>query len=311
VASADVQKISNGWVGYATPKFTAMSESLQLAFTLSDRPHQEEPPMIIASPDSTAADGTSDSGPIVQATDVVVSFSGQLAVDHINLSVARGEVVAIIGPSGSGKSTFLRCINHLQTPTQGRIEVAGVAVSDDRNHHPKAAELARLRRKVGMVFQSFNLFPHLTAMENICLAQTHALGRDKKAARKRAEELLGRVGLAEKAHLRPSQLSGGQQQRVAIARALAMDPEVMLFDEPTSALDPELGAEVLKVMRDLADEGMTMMVVTHEMHFAEDVADRVVFISDGRVIEEGAPKDVLRNPQHERTQRFLKAVLDR
>lgn len=250
-------------------------------------------------------------GPIVSAKDVVVSFSGQVVVDGISLDVNRGEVVAIIGPSGSGKSTFLRCINHLQTPDSGRIEVAGVAISGDRDHRPKAAELARLRRKVGMVFQSFNLFPHLNVMENLCLAQTHALGRDKQTARARGEELLAQVGLADKAHLRPNQLSGGQQQRVAIARALAMDPEVMLFDEPTSALDPELGAEVLRVMRDLADEGMTMIIVTHEMHFAEDVADRVVFISDGRVVEQGAPKDVLRNPQQERTQRFLKAVLDR
>lgn len=266
--------------------------------------------MTAASPESIDA-GESWDETIVRATEVVVSFSGHLAVDHISLHVNRGEVVAIIGPSGSGKSTFLRCINHLQTPTKGRIEVAGVEVSDDRSHHPKASELARLRRKVGMVFQSFNLFPHLTVMDNLCLAQTHALGRDRQAAAARARDLLARVGLEEKADARPSQLSGGQQQRVAIARALAMDPEVMLFDEPTSALDPELGAEVLKVMRDLANEGMTMMVVTHEMHFAEDVADRIVFISDGRVVEEGTPAEVLRNPRHERTQRFLRAVLDR
>jgi polar amino acid transport system ATP-binding protein len=168
-----------------------------------------------------------------------------------------------------------------------------------------------LRRRVGMCFQSFNLFPHLTALENVMLAQTRALKRDRAAARARSMELLDRVGLAAKANARPSQCSGGQQQRIAIARALALDPEIMLFDEPTSALDPELGAEVLTVMRELADSGMTMIVVTHEMHFAESVADHLVFMADGIIVEQGAPSEVLRNPQHGRTQRFLKAVIDR
>jgi polar amino acid transport system ATP-binding protein len=253
----------------------------------------------------------SSTGPFLEAEDITVVFDGKPAVNGISLQVGRGEVVSIIGPSGSGKSTFLRCINHLQVPTSGTIRVDGVSVSDRPGHHPKARDLAALRRKVGMVFQSFNLFPHLTAAENITLAQMHAMGRDKGEAVDRAVDLLGRVGLAERADHRPVQLSGGQQQRVAIARALALDPQVMLFDEPTSALDPELGADVLAVMRDLADSGMTMIVVTHEMKFAQNVGDRVVFISDGAIVEQGDPKVVLTNPEHERTQRFLKAVLDR
>lgn len=250
-------------------------------------------------------------GPIVEACDITVAFNGLNVVNGIDLAVNRGDVVAIIGPSGSGKSTFLRCINHLQTPTSGTIRVDGVSVVDKPGQHPKAKDLQALRRKVGMVFQSFNLFPHLSAVDNITLAQVHALGRGKDEARERALDLLDRVGLKDKAGLRPHQCSGGQQQRIAVARALALDPQVMLFDEPTSALDPELGVEVLKVMRDLASDGMTMIVVTHEMNFAEDVADRVVFISDGAIVEDGEPRAVLRSPQHERTQRFLRAVLDR
>ncbi|MFF0227154.1 amino acid ABC transporter ATP-binding protein [Streptomyces sp. NPDC004629] len=249
--------------------------------------------------------------PFLEAEDIKVVFAGKPAVNGITMQVDSGEVVAIVGPSGSGKSTFLRCINHLQAPTSGAIRVDGVSVVDRPGRHPRARELAALRRKVGMVFQSFNLFPHLTALENITLAQVHALGRGKEESRECALALLDRVGLRNRADHRPTQCSGGQQQRIAIARALALEPKVMLFDEPTSALDPELGADVLGVMRDMAATGMTMIVVTHEMQFAEDVADRVVFISDGLIVEEGEPSKVLRSPQHERTQRFLKAVLDR
>lgn len=244
-----------------------------------------------------------------QAKDIVVDFAGQVAVDGVSLDIAGGEVCAIIGPSGSGKSTLLRTFNLLQEPTSGTILINGQPVTTGRR--PRAAELMRLRRKVGMCFQSFNLFPHLSALDNVMLAQTHSLGRSKREARERGLELLDRVGLAAKADARPGQCSGGQQQRIAIARALALDPEIMLFDEPTSALDPELGAEVLAVMRELADSGMTMLVVTHEMHFAEDVADHLVFMTDGRIVEQGVPAQVLRRPQHERTQRFLKAVIDR
>jgi polar amino acid transport system ATP-binding protein len=260
---------------------------------------------------SIAMSNGSGTGAFLEADQIRVEFNGAAAVDGMSMQVDAGEVVAVIGPSGSGKSTFLRCINHLQIPTSGTVTVDGVSVVDRPGHHPKARELAQLRRKVGMVFQSFNLFPHLTALENITLAQVRAMGRTDKEARERAEELLARMGLSDRASHRPAQCSGGQQQRIAIARALALDPKVMLFDEPTSALDPELGAEVLKVMRDMANTGMTMIVVTHEMHFAEEVADRVVFISEGRIIEEGDPKSVIRHPQEARTQRFLQAVLDR
>jgi polar amino acid transport system ATP-binding protein len=248
---------------------------------------------------------------IAEARKVRVDFQGHLAVRDVDLSVTRGEVVAIIGPSGSGKSTFLRCFNHLQTPTSGQIFIDGVPTVSESGQAPTGAELLRLRRKIGMVFQSFNLFPHLTALENIELAQVYAAGVGKKEARERGMELLQRVGLESKANARPAQCSGGQQQRIAIARALAIDPEIMLFDEPTSSLDPELGVEVLNVMRELAASGMTMMVVTHEMHFAEDVADRLVFMADGEILESGEPAWVLRNPQHQRTQKFLQAVIGR
>lgn len=219
--------------------------------------------------------------------------------------------MAIIGPSGSGKSTFLRCFNHLQAPTSGSIVIDGVGAVRPGAKSAKSADLMRLRRKVGMCFQSFNLFPHLTAVENVMLAQVKALGRSKSDARKRSLKLLDRVGLSHRADVLPGKCSGGQQQRIAIARALALDPEIMLFDEPTSALDPELGVEVLTVMRELADSGMTMLVVTHEMHFAEDVADRLVFMADGRIVEEGKPSEILRHPSHERTRKFLSAVIDR
>jgi polar amino acid transport system ATP-binding protein len=231
-------------------------------------------------------------------------------VDSVSLGIAKGEVCAIIGPSGSGKSTLLRTFNHLQVPSRGQILINGRRAVPD-NRKPRPAELMQLRRTVGMCFQSFNLFPHLTALENIMLAQTKALGRSKEEARERGLTLLARVGLETKANARPSQCSGGQQQRIAIARALSLDPEIMLFDEPTSALDPELGAEVLAVMRELADTGMTMLVVTHEMHFAEDVAEHLVFMADGVIIEQGSPSSVLRTPQQERTKKFLRAVIDR
>ena len=222
-------------------------------------------------------------------------------------TIERGEVVCVIGPSGSGKSTLLRCINLLEPPEQGRILLEGKEITGDA-----ATEgVDFVRRRVGMVFQHFNLFPHKTALENVCIAQEKVLDRSSKEAAEKGEMLLARVGLAEKAGEYPDRLSGGQQQRVAIARALAMDPGVMLFDEVTSALDPELIKGVLDVMRELAEEGMTMIVVTHEMGFARDVASRVVFMDEGVVLEEGAPTEVLGNPQQERTKRFLGLVLER
>ena len=236
-------------------------------------------------------------------------FGDHVVVDDVSLEVAPGEVVSIIGPSGAGKSTLLRCINLLERPDSGEITVGNVTI------HPEtgvsAKDLTNLRRTAGMVFQSFNLFPHLTVLRNISIAQERVLGRPREEADKRSRELLARVGLAEKADTYPTRSSGGQQQRIAIARALAMAPKVMLFDEPTSALDPELGLDVLKVMRELADEGMTMIIVTHEMHFAQDVSDRVVVMADGRIIEQGPPNQVLVRPENERTRRFLRAVTDR
>ncbi|GAA1817870.1 amino acid ABC transporter ATP-binding protein [Agromyces neolithicus] len=248
---------------------------------------------------------------ILEARDIKVDFSGHQVLNGVSLAVNRGEVIAIIGPSGSGKSTFLRCFNLLQSPSAGHLTIGDTEVFSGSSSNIRSRDLLLLRRKVGMCFQSFNLFPHLTALENVVLAQVRALGRSKRDARTRGMQLLDRVGLSDRADMKPSQLSGGQQQRVAIARALALDPEIMLFDEPTSALDPELGVEVLAVMRELADEGMTMIIVTHEMHFAEDVADRVIFMADGNIVEEGTPKKVIRNPEHARTRKFLSAVIDR
>jgi polar amino acid transport system ATP-binding protein len=236
-------------------------------------------------------------------------FGDHVVVNDVSLEVAPGEVVSIIGPSGAGKSTLLRCINLLERPDHGEITVGDVTI------HPEsgvtAKDLTNLRRTAGMVFQSFNLFPHLTVLRNISIAQERVLGRPRGEADERSRELLARVGLAEKADTYPTRSSGGQQQRIAIARALAMAPKVMLFDEPTSALDPELGLDVLNVMRELADEGMTMIIVTHEMHFAQDVSDRVVVMADGRIIEQGPPNQVLVKPENERTKRFLRAVTDR
>ncbi|CAL9280222.1 MULTISPECIES: amino acid ABC transporter ATP-binding protein [unclassified Streptomyces] len=232
------------------------------------------------------------------------SFGAHEVLRGIDLEVARGEVVCVIGPSGSGKSTLLRCVNLLEEPSAGRVLVGGTDVTDPD------VDIDAVRRRIGMVFQQFNLFPHLTAEENLTLPQRRVLGRERAAAAKVARENLERVGLLEKADAYPSRLSGGQQQRVAIARALAMDPEVMLFDEPTSALDPELVGDVLAVMRGLARDGMTMMVVTHEMSFAREVADRVVFMDDGAIVEEGPAAQVVGAPREARTRDFLTRVLD-
>jgi polar amino acid transport system ATP-binding protein len=250
--------------------------------------------------------------PMVEAIGVSKSFGRTEVLSSINLAVARGEVVCILGPSGSGKSTFLRCINHLEAPSDGRISVDGKLIGyreqNGRLHEMRKTELARQRREIGMVFQQFNLFPHLDVLGNIMQAPMLVRGERRDAVRERADLLLDMVGLRAKAGAYPRELSGGQQQRVAIARALAMRPRLMLFDEPTSALDPELVGEVLTVMRRLASEGMTMMVVTHEMGFARDVADRVVFMDAGAVVEQGPPGEVLDHPRHERTRAFLKRV---
>ncbi len=225
------------------------------------------------------------------------------AVKAVDLTVRQGEVVVIIGPSGSGKSTVLRCINHLETPTSGGIYIEGVHLED------KQTDINAVRAEVGMVFQQFNLFPHLTALENVTIAQRLVRKRDKAEAERIGREQLARVGIPEKAEAYPRQLSGGQQQRVAIARSLAMNPKIMLFDEPTSALDPEMIKEVLDVMLDLAKEGMTMVVVTHEMGFARAAADRMVFMDGGQVVEIASPEDLYNNPQHQRTKLFLSKIL--
>jgi polar amino acid transport system ATP-binding protein len=252
---------------------------------------------------------------MVEVQDLHKSFGTNKVLDGIDLCVGEGEVVCIIGPSGSGKSTLLRCINHLEVPERGRIRIDGkLAYRDEhggvfRAHRNRA--VAAVRAQVGMVFQHFNLFPHLTVLGNVIEAPVHVLRRSREAATRRAMELLTQVGLAEKAHAYPEELSGGQQQRAAIARALAMDPKAMLFDEATSALDPELIAEVLAVMGDLARGGMTMLVVTHEMGFARQVAARVVFMDRGRIIEQGPPAQIFGAPREERTRAFLRSVLER
>jgi polar amino acid transport system ATP-binding protein len=247
---------------------------------------------------------TSPNGrPMIQLEGVRKSFGDNLVLDGIDLSVAHGEVLVIIGPSGSGKSTLLRCVNLLEPIQAGRIFLEGEEITG------KGAPVSRVRQRVGIVFQQFNLFPHLTALDNLTLAARRIRKMRRRDAETRARDLLGMVGLEEKAEQHPHQLSGGQQQRVAIARALMMDPHVMLFDEVTSALDPELVGEVLVVMRDLARTGMTMLVVTHEMHFARDVGDRVVFMDEGKIVEEGLPADILDRPRKERTQRFLRRSL--
>ena len=251
--------------------------------------------------------------PMVKADQVVKNFGSLKVLKGISLEVAAGEVLCLVGPSGSGKSTFLRCINHLEKVDAGRLYVDGDLVGyrekGDKLYEISPAEAARQRRDIGMVFQHFNLFLHRTALENVIEAPMLVKGQSRAEATERARELLDMVGLGAKADAYPAQLSGGQQQRVAIARALAMDPKLMLFDEPTSALDPELVGEVLGVMRELADAGMTMVVVTHEMGFAREVADTVAFMDNGVVVEAGKPADVLARPTHQRTRDFLSKIL--
>ncbi len=255
--------------------------------------------------DAPEIDPSAASGPILVLEDVHKRFGKLEVLRGVSVEISRGEVVCVIGPSGSGKSTLLRCINLLEPPEHGRIMLEGKEITGG----DRVEGIDFVRRRVGMVFQQFNLFPHKSAIQNICMAQERVLDRSKAEAREKGEALLERVGLAEKVNEYPDRLSGGQQQRVAIARALAMDPHVMLFDEVTSALDPELVKGVLDVLRELADEGMTMVVVTHEMGFARDVANRVVFMDGGVVVEEGPPASVLGSPREERTQQFLGLVL--
>ena len=248
---------------------------------------------------------------LIQVTDLQKHFKGGKqnqdekirALDGVSAEIHKGEVVVVIGPSGSGKSTFLRCLNLLELPTGGQILFDGVDITD------KNCNINLHRQKMGMVFQHFNLFPHMTILKNMTIAPMQLLHKSKEEAEKTALELLGRVGLADRANAYPSQLSGGQKQRVAIVRALAMQPEVMLFDEPTSALDPEMVGEVLEVMQELAKSGMTMIVVTHEMGFAREVADRVLFMADGKLLEEGTPDEIFTHPKSERLQDFLAKVL--
>ncbi|HXR67521.1 MAG TPA: amino acid ABC transporter ATP-binding protein [Dermatophilaceae bacterium] len=265
--------------------------------------------------DATREDQASgrDTGmPLVHAVNVMKSFDGNKVLKGIDLDVRKGQVVCLLGPSGSGKTTLLRCINQLETIDGGRIWVDGDLMGYQdragRLHHLTGKAIAAQRREIGMVFQRFNLFPHKTTLENIMEAPIQVKGEKRAQARERAIALLERVGLRDKPSAYPAQLSGGQQQRVAIARALAMQPKLMLFDEPTSALDPELVGEVLAVMRELARDGMTMIVVTHEMSFAREVADHVVFMDDGVVIEQGEPKSVINSPQHVRTRSFLRRM---
>ena len=250
----------------------------------------------------------SDKNIIIEAKGVKKYFSSRVsgkikALDGVSAQIHKGEVVVIVGPSGSGKSTFLRCMNLLEIPTDGQILFKDVDITD------KKVDINIHRQKMGMVFQHFNLFPHMTVLENMTLAPVHLLKQSKEEAEAKAMNLLQRVGLADRADAYPSQLSGGQKQRIAIVRALAMEPEVMLFDEPTSALDPEMVGEVLEVMKELAKAGMTMVCVTHEMGFAKEVANRVVFMADGKILEEGTPEEIFTAPKHPRLQDFLAKVL--
>lgn len=240
---------------------------------------------------------------MIEVRNLTKSYGTLEVLKHVDVNINEGEVVCVIGPSGSGKSTFLRCLNLLDEPTTGEIYIDGEQINS------KGANLNVMRQKLGMVFQNFNLFPHMTTIENITLAPINVLGLSKKSAEKTAIELLDRVGLADKSQVYPSSLSGGQKQRVAIARALAMNPEVMLFDEPTSALDPEMVGEVLEVMRSLADKGMTMVIVTHEMGFAREVSDRILFMDQGIIMEEGTPEQIFNHTQNERTKGFLSKIL--
>ncbi|MGV0111573.1 amino acid ABC transporter ATP-binding protein [Arthrobacter sp. CP30] len=253
-------------------------------------------PVTHAAPGTTAV-------PAIEIRALCKNFGENEVLKGIDFHVDQGEVVCVIGPSGSGKSTLLRCVNRLEEPTSGTVMVEGIDITD------RETDLDDVRTRIGMVFQQFNLFPHLSVLKNLTLAQQRAKKRGRAEAVEVARRNLAKVGLSEKADAFPAQLSGGQQQRVAIARALSMDPDMMLFDEPTSALDPELVGDVLEVMKQLAREGMTMMVVTHEMGFAREVGDRVVFMDGGVVVEQGRPEDVLGDPQHERTKLFLSKVL--
>ncbi len=250
-----------------------------------------------------SADPAATPGAAIDVIQLHKYFGDLEVLKGIDFKVGHGEVVCVIGPSGSGKSTLLRCVNRLEEPTSGRIIVEGVDITDEDT------DLDRLRARIGMCFQQFNLFPHLDVLRNLTIAQRRVLKRSKEEAQQVARRNLEKVGLIDKIHAYPSHLSGGQQQRVAIARALSMEPDMMLFDEATSALDPELVGEVLTVMRNLAEEGMTMMVVTHEMGFAREVADRIVFMDDGVVVEEGTPEELLTRPREERTREFLSMVL--
>lgn len=264
---------------------------------------------LIEKPASLDRRSAATSEPFLRLDAIYKQFGPYPVLHDVCFQMSKGEVVAVIGPSGSGKSTLLRCINQLEPPTRGRVSMGGLHIEAGRPL-PRG-DLLKLRRRIGMVFQSFNLFPHLTVLRNVSLAQVRTLGRSQKEADVRSMQLLDRVGLADKAGHYPARCSGGQQQRIAIARALALEPELMLFDEPTSALDPELGLEVLAVMKELAQEGMSMIIVTHEMHFAETVSDRVVVMAQGRIIEQGPSAQVMRDPQHERVVQFLQAVRNR
>ena len=262
--------------------------------------------------ESTVSPSTeSSTEPVVSVRGVSCTLGGRTVLDDVSLDVMRGQVVVLIGPSGAGKTTLLRSLNHLEEVDSGQVLISGVPIGHrdlTRAKRVGTSELARRRREIGFVFQHFNLFPHMTAAENVWNAPVRVLGTPKDQARRDALALLARVGLADKAQSRPSQLSGGQQQRVAIARALAMRPKVMLFDEQTSALDVEMVGEVLAVMRELASEHMTMVVVTHEMRFARDVADRIVVMDAGRIIEDAPPAQMFSNPRHDRTKTFLSTL---
>lgn len=250
---------------------------------------------------------------IIKTENICKSFGSVEVLKNVSLTVEPGEVVVIIGPSGAGKSTYLRSLNHLEKPTSGKIWIDDKLIEDRVNGHNQVKlphkKRAAILLEMGMVFQRFNLFPHKTALQNVMLAPMNVKGVPEKEAKEKAVKLLNQVGLGDKLDSYPAKLSGGQQQRVAIARALAMEPKMMLFDEPTSALDPELVGDVLNVMKELAEEGMTMLVVTHEMGFAREVADRVVFMYDGAILEEGSPKEIFTNPKHDRTRQFLQSVL--
>ena len=246
---------------------------------------------------------TTDNNVLIRVENLQKSFGDLKVLDGINIDICHGDVVVVVGPSGSGKSTFLRCLNRLEESTGGSIYFDGEDITEP------GFNINKHRQKMGMVFQQFNLFPHLTIMRNLTIGPMKLLGKSKEEAEQKAQELLDRVGLGDRAHSYPNQLSGGQKQRVAIVRALCMDPDVMLFDEPTSALDPEMVGEVLEVMQELAKAGMTMVCVTHEMGFAREVASRVIFIDEGKIMEEGAPQEIFSNPKHPRLQDFLSKVL--